>query len=361
MERMRELVALLSEADKAYYAENREIMSNAEYDSLYDELKALERETGIVLAGSPTARVGYAVSTELPKEAHAVPMLSLDKTKDPAALAAWLGDKTGLLSWKLDGLTVSLTYEDGALVKAVTRGNGQIGEVITANAKTFINLPLSIPHKGRVVLRGEAVISYADFEKINETIADVEMKYKNPRNLCSGSVRQLNSAITAQRRVRFYAFALQAADGIDFASRREQMEWLHSCGIDIVPYKGVTGVDVEEAVKAFEDDIKDFALPSDGLVLVYDDIAYGNSLGKTTKFPRDSIAFKWQDEIRETILREIEWTHQPDCALRSCRARGHDRFAGFAAQCQHRKGSGARHRRYSDGVQGEYDYPADRG
>lgn len=308
MERMRELVALLSEADKAYYAENREIMSNAEYDSLYDELKALERETGIVLAGSPTARVGYAVSTELPKEAHAVPMLSLDKTKDPAALAAWLGDKTGLLSWKLDGLTVSLTYEDGALVKAVTRGNGQIGEVITANAKTFINLPLSIPHKGRVVLRGEAVISYADFEKINETIADVEMKYKNPRNLCSGSVRQLNSAITAQRRVRFYAFALQAADGIDFASRREQMEWLHSCGIDIVPYKGVTGVDVEEAVKAFEDDIKDFALPSDGLVLVYDDIAYGNSLGKTTKFPRDSIAFKWQDEIRETILREIEWS-----------------------------------------------------
>ncbi len=307
MDRMRELIAILSEADKAYYTEDREIMSNLEYDRLYDELKELERDTGIVLAGSPTARIGYEVSTELPKETHAVTMLSLDKTKDPAALVAWLGDKVGLLSWKLDGLTVSLTYEDGELVKAVTRGNGQIGEVITANAKTFVNVPLTIPHKGKVILRGEAVISYSDFEKINETI-DEEMKYKNPRNLCSGSVRQLNSAVTARRRVQFYAFALQMAEGVTFARRKEQLEWLRSCGFDIVEYKEVDAAGIEAAVQEFEQRIREFPLPSDGLVLIYDDIAYGDALGNTAKFPRNSIAFKWQDEIKETTLREIEWS-----------------------------------------------------
>lgn len=309
MDRIKELVAILREADKAYYAENREIMSNLEYDKLYDELKRLEEESGIVLANSPTVKVGYEIMTELPKETHETSMLSLDKTKEPNKLAAWLGDKQGLLSWKLDGLTISLTYEEGTLLKAVTRGNGTEGEVITANAKTFINLPLFIPHKGKVVLRGEAVISYADFLRINETVDDENLKYKNPRNLCSGSVRQLNSAITAQRYVQFHAFALQAAEGIDFgSSRKAQLEQLRTWGFDVVPYKEVTADNIGLAVEEFKKEVADFDLPSDGLVLIYDDIDYGRSLGETSKFPKDSIAFKWEDEIKETTLKEIEWS-----------------------------------------------------
>lgn len=307
--RMKELKAVLLEAAKTYYQENREIMSNFEYDKQYDELLALEEETGIVLAGSPTQKVGYEVLGELPKEAHESPMLSLDKTKDVPALQDWLGEQTGLLSWKLDGLTIVLTYEGGELAKAVTRGNGEIGEVITNNAKVFTNVPLKIAFQGQLILRGEAIIKYSDFAKINDAIEDVDAKYKNPRNLCSGSVRQLNNQITAQRNVNFLAFMLVKADGVDFHnSRTEQFEWLRRQGFDVVEYKTVTRENLPEKVREFAEAIQTFDIPSDGLVLLYDDIAYGDSLGRTAKFPRNSIAFKWADEIRETTLKEIEWS-----------------------------------------------------
>lgn len=309
MERMKELTDLLMNAAKAYYQEDREIMSNYEYDQLYEELEGLEKETGVILSGSPTIHVGYEAAQELPKERHETPMLSLDKTKDVEALAEFAGDHEVLLSWKLDGLTVVLTYEGGQLQKAVTRGNGEIGEVITNNAKVFRNVPLSIPHQGVVVLRGEAVIRYSDFEKINATIAEEAAKYKNPRNLCSGSVRQLNNEITARRNVYFYAFALVRADGVDFENSREhQFLWLKSQGFDVVEYKKVRGPEVAAAVQAFSEAVAANDFPSDGLVGIYEDIAYGQSLGRTAKFPRDSCAFKWQDELRETCLKEIEWS-----------------------------------------------------
>ena len=309
IKRMKELIPLLSEAAKAYYQESREIMSNFEYDRLYDELLKLEQETGTVFAGSPTQKVGYEVLSELPKERHERPMLSLNKTKSVDELREWLGGQTGLLSWKMDGLTVVLTYEDGVLVKAVTRGNGEIGEVITPNARTFINIPTTIPYKGQLILRGEAVISYSDFEKLNDSIADVDAKYKNPRNLCSGSVRQLNSGITASRNVRFMAFALVRADGVDFKnSRKEQFLWLSRLGFETVEFVEVTAETLSGAVHGFAEKIEHYDIPSDGLVLLYDDIAYGQSLGRTAKFPRDSIAFKWADEIQETTLSYIEWS-----------------------------------------------------
>ena len=309
IKRMKELIPILSEAAKAYYQESREIMSNFEYDRLYDELLKLEQETGTVFAGSPTQKVGYEVLSELPKERHERPMLSLNKTKSVDELREWLGGQTGLLSWKMDGLTVVLTYEDGVLAKAVTRGNGEIGEVITPNARTFINIPTTIPYKGQLILRGEAVISYSDFEKLNDSIADVDAKYKNPRNLCSGSVRQLNSGITASRNVRFMAFALVRADGVDFKnSRKEQFLWLSRLGFETVEFVEVTAETLSGAVHGFAEKIEHYDIPSDGLVLLYDDIAYGQSLGRTAKFPRDSIAFKWADEIQETTLSYIEWS-----------------------------------------------------
>ncbi len=309
IQRMKELVSILRQAGKAYYQESREIMSNFEYDKLYDELSSLEQETGIIMSGSPTQKVGDEVLSELPKETHDSPMLSLDKTKSVEDLQAWLGTQKGLLSWKMDGLTIVLTYEGGSLQKAVTRGNGEIGEVITANAKVFSNIPLSISYEGQLVLRGEAVITYSDFRRINEEIEDVDAKYKNPRNLCSGSVRQLNSQITAERNVHFEAFALVRADGVDFDnSRRRQFEWLREQGFEVVAFTEVTAESLPEAVKEFADAVEGNDIPSDGLVLTYDDIAYGESLGRTAKFPRNSIAFKWQDEIRETRLDYIEWS-----------------------------------------------------
>ena len=309
LQRIKELTKILTEAGKAYYQENREIMSNFEYDKLYDELSALERETGIVLAGSPTVTVGYESVQELPKERHEQPMLSLDKTKDVEALKSFVGEQKALVSWKLDGLTIVLTYRDGGLFKAVTRGNGEVGEVITGNARVFENIPLSIPYKGEVILRGEAVISYSDFVKINEEIEDVDAKYKNPRNLCSGSVRQLNNEITAARHVNFYAFSLVKAEGVDFKnSRKEQFAWMQKQGFCVVEHRIVTGEDVPEVVEWFARRIQEYDIPSDGLVVVYDDIAYVQSLGTTAKFPRDSIAFKWKDEIRNTHLLEIEWS-----------------------------------------------------
>ena len=309
IKRIRELIRIINEAGKAYYQEDREIMSNYEYDALYDELAALEKETGVVLAGSPTQSVGYQVLGELPKEAHESPMLSLNKTKSVDELREWLGDQRGLLSWKMDGLTVVLTYEGGTLVKAVTRGNGEIGEVITNNARVFANVPLNIAYKGQLVLRGEAVIKYSDFEKINGEIADADARYKNPRNLCSGSVRQLNNEITAKRNVHFFAFSLVRAEGVDFENSREkQFLWLKSQGFETVEWKSVTAATLSEAVHQFAEAVKENDVPSDGLVLLYDDITYGESLGRTAKFPRDSIAFKWADEIQETTLQYIEWS-----------------------------------------------------
>ena len=307
--RMQELVDLLNQASKAYYQEATEIMSNFEYDKLYDELLALEEELGITMANSPTVNVGYEVLSELPKERHEKPMLSLDKTKEISKLKEFLGNQKAVISWKLDGLTIVLTYRDGKLEKAVTRGNGEIGEVITNNAKTFKNLPLRIGYQGELILRGEAIISYSDFEKINAEIEDVDAKYKNPRNLCSGSVRQLNNEITAKRNVKFFAFSLVKAEGVDFEnSRISQMNWLREQGFEVVEGYEVTAETIEERVAYFAEQISENDFPSDGLVLVYDDIAYGQSLGLTSKFPRDSFAFKWADEIRETTLLEIEWS-----------------------------------------------------
>lgn len=307
--RMKELVSTLREAGKAYYQESREIMSNFEYDKLYDELCSLEGETGIIMSASPTQKVGYEVSSELPKERHESPMLSLDKTKSVEDLQEWLGDQKGLLSWKMDGLTIVLTYEGGSLSKAVTRGNGEIGEVITANARVFSNIPLNISYEGQLVLRGEAVITYSDFRRINSEIQEVDAKYKNPRNLCSGSVRQLNSQITAERNVHFEAFALVRAEGVDFGnSRKRQFEWLRGQGFQVVSYTEVDRESLPGAVKKYADGVEGNDIPSDGLVLTYDDIAYGEALGRTAKFPRGSIAFKWEDEVRTTRLDYIEWS-----------------------------------------------------
>ena len=307
--RMQELVELLNRAAKAYYQDADEIMSNYEYDALYDELQALEAQTGVTLSSSPTVNVGYEILSELPKERHPSPMLSLDKTKDVAGLQAFAGDQKVVMSWKMDGLTIVLTYRDGGLVKAVTRGNGEVGEVITGNARTFKNLPLQIPYKGELVLRGEAVIGYKDFEKINEEIAEVDAKYKNPRNLCSGSVRQLNSEITAKRNVKFYGFSLVQAEGVDFHnSRAAQLDWLASQGFEVVEHIVVSREEIPNEVIKFSEKIVSNDFPSDGLVLIYDDVAYGQSLGRTSKFPRDSFAFKWADETSKTVLREIEWS-----------------------------------------------------
>ena len=308
-ERIKDLVELLNKANKAYYQEANEIMTNFEYDKLYDELVGLEKETGMVLSNSPTVNVGYQVVSQLPKEQHNSPMLSLDKTKEVGALADFAGDRKCLLSWKMDGLTVVLTYENGELVKAVTRGNGLVGEVITNNAKTFKNIPISIPYKGRLTLRGEAIIKYSDFEQINREIEDADSKYKNPRNLCSGSVRQLNSQVTAERNVNFVAFALINADDVDFGNSIEQQyKWMESQGFQVVEYRVVTRNSMEDAVKYFAGKIQTYDYPSDVLVLMFDDIEYGLSLGTTAKFPRNGIAFKWEDEQAETTLKYIEWS-----------------------------------------------------
>jgi len=309
IKKMKELGEKLREASRAYYQEDREIMSNVEYDALYDTLSALEKETGIVLADSPTVNVGYEAVEQLPKEEHERPMLSLDKTKEREALREFIGEYPTLLSWKLDGLTIVLTYENGELIKAVTRGNGIVGEVITNNARVFKNIPLKISFKGRLVLRGEAIITYSDFEKINETIGDADAKYKNPRNLCSGSVRQLNNEITAKRNVRFYAFSLVSAEGVDFRNSREvQFRWLNEQGFEVVEYRKVTAETLDEAMDYFAEAVTTNDFPSDGLVALYDDIAYGESLGTTAKFPRNAMAFKWADEMRDTRLLEIEWS-----------------------------------------------------
>lgn len=307
--RIEELIETLNEASAAYYDEASEIMSNYEYDALYDELESLENETGYTPLNSPTKNVGYTVQSELPKERHRSRMLSLDKTKSREELAAWLGDHEGLLSWKLDGLTVVLTYEGGELVKAVTRGNGDIGEVITPNARVFVNVPKHIPYKGHAVIRGEAVITYEEFDRINEAIDDADAKYKNPRNLCSGSVRQLNSKITAERNVRFYAFTLSEADGVDYEGlRSNQMKWMAEQGFDVVEYVKVDNKSIFEAIDNYAERVLSFEIPSDGLVLTLEDLEYAATLGTTAKFPRDSLAFKWADQQAETILREIEWS-----------------------------------------------------
>lgn len=309
IERITELVELLNKAAYAYEQEDREIMSNFEYDALYDELQKLEEETGFVMAKSPTIRTGYEVLSELPKERHVTPMLSLDKTKDIHDLKTFLGEKEGVLSWKMDGLTNVLTYKNGELVKAVTRGNGEIGEIITNNAKVYKNIPVKIPYQGELVLRGESVITYSEFERINAEIEDVSAKYKNPRNLCSGSVRQLNNKITAERNVLFYVFALILTEpAIEFATRSEQLAWVNSLGFTCVEQRKVTAETIDETVAYFSEQVTKNDFPSDGLVLSFNDLDYSKSLGRTAKFPRDSIAFKWKDETANTHLVEIEWS-----------------------------------------------------
>lgn len=305
---MKALVEQLNQAAKVYYQGQDEIMSNFEYDKLYDELTALEKETGVVMANSPTTHVGYETISELPKEAHVVPMLSLNKTKEVPELVSWLGTKEGLLSMKLDGLSIILTYEGGELVKALTRGNGEIGEVVTNNAKTFVNIPGRISYQEQLVIRGEALILYSDFEELNRQEAESE-KYKNPRNLCSGSVRQLNNEITARRRVHFYVYnIISAGDTLSFETKKQSMEWLSEQGFDVVPYKEVSASSLEQKVTEFSEEVKKSDIPSDGLVLTFDDIAYSLTLGRTAKYPHDSIAFKWQDELAETKLLEVEWS-----------------------------------------------------
>lgn len=306
--RMKELISRLNQAAKVYYQGQGEVMSNFEYDKLYDELLALEKETGITMNNSPTIHVGYETISELPKEQHVQPMLSLNKTKEPADLVAWLGNEQGLLSMKLDGLSIILTYENGELVKALTRGNGEIGEVITNNAKTFVNIPGRIQYTGTLIVRGEALIRYSDFEELNKQ-ENVEEQYKNPRNLCSGSVRQLNNEITAKRRVHFYAYnIISIGDEISFTKKKEGLSWLVKQGFEVAPYREVSASNIEDMITYFSNYVKQSDLPSDGLVLTFDDVAYSATLGRTAKFPHDSIAFKWQDELAETTLREIEWS-----------------------------------------------------
>lgn len=306
MSRMKELVELLGRAAYLYEQEDTEIMSNYEYDKLYDELRQLEEETGVILSGSVTQKVGYEIAGSLAKVTHSKKMLSLDKTKEVNKLKAFLDGHEGLLSWKLDGLTIVCTYENGEMTRAVTRGNGEVGEDITSNAKTFKNLPLKIDYKERLVIRGEAIITYTDFQNINERLGEKEEKYKNPRNLCSGSVRQLNSEVTAKRNVRLYAFSI-VEGGETEQTKSQQLEWLHAKGFEVVEYKRVTRENVEDTVTYFSEEISKRDFASDGLVLTYDDLAYSRSLGETSKFPKDSIAFKWQDEIAETKIIAIEW------------------------------------------------------
>lgn len=302
------LVEKLNEASRAYYTDGAEIITNYEYDDMYDELLALEAETGYIRSDSPSVNVGFETAAGLPKITHEIKMLSLNKTKDRDELRAWLGDQKGLLSWKLDGLTVGLTYENGRLVQGVTRGNGVEGELITANVLEIKNVPKTIPHKGRVMVRGEAVIRYSDFERINEAIDDADAKYKNPRNLCSGSIRQLDPKVTAERSVSFYAFNLTVLEGIEINSRSERMEWLKTQGFEIVDYVMVDKDNILAEIDKYEAAIPGFDIPSDGLVLTLDDGAYAATLGETAKFPKDSIAFKWRDQQAETALREIEWS-----------------------------------------------------
>ena len=307
--RIKELVEILNKAAKSYYVDAVEIMPNIEYDKLYDELVKLEKETNVVLSNSPTQNVGYETASELPKKAHESPMLSLDKTKSVTELEDWLGDNEALLSWKMDGLTIVLTYRGGELVEAVTRGNGIIGEVITNNAKNFQNVPLKIEYKGELILRGEAVIKYSDFKRINESISDADAKYKNPRNLCSGSVRQLNPAVTRERKVYFNVFNVVKADDIDFEnSKAKQFEWAKNEGFDVVEYKFTNRASLANDIANFESRIADNDIPSDGLVLLLDDIALGERLGSTAKFPRNAMAFKWSDERQTTKLKYIEWS-----------------------------------------------------
>lgn len=300
--RMKELIDLLNKASMLYYQKSTPMMTDYEYDKLYDELASLEKETNMVFSNSPTINVEPTVSTELEKTTHPYPMLSLSKTKNPDDLVSFIGNKEGLLSWKLDGLTIVLTYENGKLVSGVTRGNGIIGEVVTENVKKFKNIPLSINYTGRLVLRGEAIIKYSDFEKMN-----IDSEYKNPRNLCSGSVRQLDSSVTAERNVNCIIFALIEASSELSNYKDKNFEWLRSLGFETVEYVKVDKNNLKDEVLNYKEKIKTYDIPSDGLVLTFNDVEYGNSLGSTAKYPKHSIAFKWQDETAKTILREVDW------------------------------------------------------
>ena len=306
LNRMKELIEILNNASRLYYQYSTPIMTDFEYDKLYDELEKLEKETNTVLSNSPTQNVEPEAIDSLVKVEHPAPMLSLSKTKSISELASFLENQEGLLSWKLDGLTIVLTYKDGKLSSGVTRGNGIIGEVVTENVKKFKNIPLTITYKGTLVVRGEAVIKYSDFNKMNEELDDDSSQYKNPRNLCSGSVRQLDSKVTAKRNVNCIIFALIESEK-KFKLKSEEFEWLKSLGFDVVEYHKVTSNNIEEQVLYFKNKINEYDIPSDGLVLLYNDIEYGKQLGTTAKYPKNAIAFKWQDETAETKLIDVDW------------------------------------------------------
>ena len=306
LNRMKELIEILNNASRLYYQYSTPIMTDFEYDKLYDELEKLEKETNTILSNSPTQNVEPEAIDSLVKVEHPAPMLSLSKTKSISELASFLGNQEGLISWKLDGLTIVLTYKDGKLSSGVTRGNGIIGEVVTENVKKFKNIPLTIPYKGTLVVRGEAVIKYSDFNKMNEELDDDSSQYKNPRNLCSGSVRQLDSKVTAKRNVNCIIFALIESEK-KFKLKSEEFEWLKSLGFDVVEYHKVTSNNIEEQVLYFKNKINEYDIPSDGLVLLYNDIEYGKQLGTTAKYPKNAIAFKWQDETAETKLIDVDW------------------------------------------------------
>ena len=303
---IKQLVELLNKANKAYYEKSNPIMTDREYDQLYNELVSLEKETGVILSGSPTQYAGYNIESKWDKITHEFPALSLNKTKDRNELVNWLGDKEGVLSWKEDGLTMIMSYDNGSLSTLASRGNGIVGENLTKNARYIHGIPLEIPYKGHLVVRGEALISYKTFEEINNLIENEEDRFKTPRNLASGTIRNLDSKIVANRNIEVKAFELVYADNMP-KTYTEALNWLYDLGFDVVEYKEVTKDSLLEIIEWFESKIKDNEYSSDGLVLVYNDIAYGKSLGTTSKFPLSGIAFKWNDDTYETTVTGIEW------------------------------------------------------
>lgn len=312
-ERMLYLVDLLNKASSAYYNEDTEIMSNFEYDAYYDELCQLEEKEGIVLENSPTQKAGFEVVSNLQTAKHEFPALSLDKTKSRVSLIPWLNGKEGVLSWKMDGLTVVATYNNGKLISAVTRGNGYVGEIVTHNAKHFKGLPRTISFKKKLIVRGEAVMSYKDFETINNEIPNIESKYKNARNLASATVRLLDANKSAQRPISLFVFDLVFREGNNGENalpklKSEQFKWLETLGFNVVEYKVVSGETIVKEIENFENKLLQNPFPSDGLVLIFNDDEYGKSLGMTGKFPRNGIAFKWKDETVSTKITDIEWS-----------------------------------------------------
>ena len=291
-------------------------MSNYEYDALFDELVKLEKETGIILPNSPTQKVGSEVVNDLPKDKHEFPAKSLGKTKSYEDFVAEFrkGEKAtnckeAVLTWKLDGLTIQCTYEDGKLIKAVTRGNGEIGSVITHNAPYIKGLAMTIPYKGKAVFRGEATMTYSEFNRINNSLPENEEKYKNPRNLANATVQLYDSNVMRTREIQFHAFSLVYCDDMP-NSFVDRLDFMKAQGVFVVPYAHCSIDCLENVMRQWEKMVNNFDIPVDGLVAAFNDAAYANSLPGTSNKPNPLVgyAFKWADETTETILRDIEWS-----------------------------------------------------